>query len=99
MSLRNRIRQSLQQRRQRREIDALRKRAERGREEAGIQLRQLDKIRQRTEFTITGLELALENCRPEDRDQIEKHRAERINYLERINADAARLAQQAGESA
>lgn len=96
MSLRNRIRRSLQQRRQRRDIEALRKRSERSRDEAAADLRQLQKERTRTELVLTGIDQALTNCRDEDRVQIEKHRADHAAHLERINADAARLAQQAG---
>ena len=92
------IRQRLHQRRQRRDINALRKRVESERAEAERNLQKLIKYRRRTEITVEALGAAASTCRPEDRQEIEEHHADAVEILRRINADIMRLEGALGET-
>lgn len=91
MTLRNRIRQRLQQRRQRREIDALRKRSDSTRRDYEFQIGHLTKLRDQADVVRAGLKKALENCRDEDRAEIERYAADTDVQVKRIEAEIKRM--------
>lgn len=84
MTLRNRIRQRLQQRRQRREIEALRKRADRARAQAQEERESIAALIRNKERALAHINEALMTCRPEDRYFLIGEKRKRELYLESL---------------
>lgn len=94
MGFRNRVRRHIQQRRQRREIEALRKRADRAKAQVQEERESIAALIRNKEKTLAHINQALMTCRPEDRSFLIGEKRKRELYLESLIKRADMLGNQ-----